>query len=141
MSSRRSGSMPEKSRGAGAPVWRAGRGGEHLLPEPLLLLLLLLSGGEHQACPPLLPLLLPLLPQGVMEASLLLLLQRKTPGDSACTKLLSLQRVHCIMCSLQSVQVYPPSSLYHCIMCIMYYLCRACTLPPLCRGFTHSTQP
>ena len=109
--------MPEKSRGAGAPVWRAGRGGEHLLPEPLLLLLLLLSGGEHQACPPLLPLLLPLLPQGVMEASLLLLLQRKTPGDSACTKLtLSAKGSLYYVFDVLSLQKHPPSakdSLYY----------------------------
>ena len=52
-----------------------------LLPKPLLLLLL--SGAEHQASPPPPPPPSPS-PQGVMEASLL---QRKTPGDSACNLL------------------------------------------------------
>ena len=97
MSSRRSGSMPEKSRGAGTPVWGAGWGGEHLL----LLLLLLLNEVGHQACPPPPP---PPSPQGVMEASLLLLLQRKTPGDSACTLILSsapLQVCSIVQCSEQ----------------------------------------
>ena len=142
--------MPEKGRGAGAPVWGARWGGEHgppLLPKPLQL-----NGSDHHASSPLLLLLLLLLLKGSWKHHWRC--SGRCPGTqrAAC----SLQRVH----SFTQIMVLLCIVLYcialhgivwYCMVCVgiacycianhgIALFCMVLHGPALCKGFTHSLK-